>query len=39
MLKAFAGAGGLLLLEERVAWHREKLAELQGYLDEVRPGA
>lgn len=36
MLKAFAGAEGLPLLEQRAAWHREKLAELQGYLDEVR---
>jgi DNA-binding PadR family transcriptional regulator len=36
MLKAFAGAEGLPLLEERVAWHRAKLAELEGYLDQVR---
>jgi PadR family transcriptional regulator AphA len=36
MLKAFAGAEGLPLLEERRAWHREKLAELQGYLEQVR---
>jgi PadR family transcriptional regulator AphA len=36
MLKAFAGADGVPLLEERVSWHREKLAELQGYLEEVR---
>lgn len=36
MLKAFAGADGAALLEERVAWHREKLAELRGYLDQVR---
>jgi len=36
MLKAFAGAPGQPLLEERVAWHREKLAELNGYLGEVQ---
>ncbi len=36
MLKAFAGAARKPLLEQRTAWHREKLAELQGYLDEVR---
>lgn len=36
VLKAFAGADGRPLLEERAAWHREKLAELQGYLEEVR---
>jgi hypothetical protein len=35
-LKAFAGAPRQPLLEERAAWHREKLAELQAYLDEVR---
>ena len=36
MLKAFAGAPGRPLLDERTAWHREKLAELEGYLEEVR---
>lgn len=36
MLKAFAGAERQPLLDERAAWHREKLAELQGYLDDVR---
>lgn len=36
MLKAFAGAPGRPLLDERIAWHREKLAELEGYLEEVR---
>jgi PadR family transcriptional regulator AphA len=36
MLKAFAGAPRRPLLEERTAWHREKRAELQGYLEEVR---
>lgn len=36
MLKAFAGAPPQPLLDQRVAWHREKQAELQGYLEEVR---
>lgn len=36
MLKVFAGGNPLPLLEARAEWHREKLAELQGYLDEVR---
>jgi PadR family transcriptional regulator, regulatory protein AphA len=36
LLKVFAGADPLSLLEPRVAWHREKLGELQGYLDDVR---
>ncbi|HEY7455942.1 MAG TPA: helix-turn-helix transcriptional regulator [Solirubrobacterales bacterium] len=36
MLKAFAGAPAGPLLEQRAAWHREKLAELEGYLEEVR---
>jgi DNA-binding PadR family transcriptional regulator len=36
MLKAFAGADPAPLLEAREAWHRAKLVELQGYLDEVR---
>jgi DNA-binding PadR family transcriptional regulator len=35
-LKAFAGADPQPLREERIAWHREKLAEIQGYLDDVR---
>lgn len=35
VLKVFAGADPGPLLEAREAWHREKLAELQGYLDEV----
>ena len=35
-LKVFAGADPRPLMEARVEWHREKLAELQGYLDEVR---
>jgi DNA-binding PadR family transcriptional regulator len=36
VLKVFAGADPAPLLEAREVWHREKLAELQGYLDEVR---
>ncbi len=35
VLKVFAGADPGPLLEAREAWHREKLTELQGYLDEV----
>lgn len=33
MLKVFAGAEPAALHDERVAWHRAKLVELQGYLD------
>jgi PadR family transcriptional regulator, regulatory protein AphA len=36
ILKIFAGADPRPLLEERTAWHREKLAELRGYLEAVR---
>ncbi len=36
LLKIFAGADPRPLREPRVDWHRAKLAELQGYLDEVR---
>jgi DNA-binding PadR family transcriptional regulator len=36
LLKLFAGADPGPLLELRKAWHREKLAEMQGYLEEVR---
>jgi sugar-specific transcriptional regulator TrmB len=36
MLKVFAGSSPGPLLKARKAWHEEKLAELQGYLDEVR---
>jgi PadR family transcriptional regulator, regulatory protein AphA len=36
ILKAFAGADPRPLAEERAAWHHEKLAELSGYLDQVR---
>jgi DNA-binding PadR family transcriptional regulator len=35
-LKVFAGADPRPLMEARAEWHRAKLAELQGYLDEVR---
>ncbi|MGC1852087.1 MAG: helix-turn-helix transcriptional regulator [Solirubrobacterales bacterium] len=36
VLKVFAGADLHALVEERRAWHREKLIELQGYLNDVR---
>jgi PadR family transcriptional regulator AphA len=36
MLKVFAGAGPGPLLGARVEWHRAKLAELRGYLEEAR---
>lgn len=35
ILKVFAGADPLVFLEPRRAWHREKLAELEGYLRET----
>jgi len=35
MLKVFAGADPAAMLEGRVEWHRSKLAELRGYLEEV----
>lgn len=35
LLKVFAGADPSALMEPRRAYHRQKLAELQGYLDEV----
>lgn len=35
MLKIFAGADPAPFLQPRRAWHREKLAELEGYLEEV----
>ena len=38
MLKVFLGADPVPLMAERVAWHREKLAELEGYLAAVREG-
>ena len=36
VLKVFAGADPAVLLGARAAWHREKLDELRGYLEEVR---
>jgi len=36
MLKIFAGADPESLLQERTKWHRAKLEELAGYLDDVR---
>lgn len=36
VLKVFAGADPGPLLEAREAWHRQKLDELRGYLEEVR---
>lgn len=36
MLKVFAGADPMAFLEPRRTYHREKLAELEGYLAEVR---
>ena len=36
LLKIFAGADPAPMLKARLAWHRGKVAELQGYLDEVR---
>jgi PadR family transcriptional regulator AphA len=36
VLKVFAGADPWTMLEIRESWHREKLAELQGYLDAIR---
>jgi PadR family transcriptional regulator, regulatory protein AphA len=36
ILKVFAGGDPFALFEQRCAWHREKLRELEGYLDEVR---
>ena len=35
MLKVFAGADPAAFLEPRRTYHREKLAELEGYLEEV----
>lgn len=34
-LRIFAGADPVPILERRVLWHRAKLAELEGYLDEM----
>lgn len=36
LLKVFAGADPSLLAEQRTEWHRAKLEELRGYLEEVR---
>ena len=36
VLKIFAGADPVPILRRRAEWHRRKLAELQGYLDETR---
>lgn len=38
ILKVFAGADPDGLHDSRVAWHREKLVELRGYLNLVRAG-
>ena len=38
MLKVFLGADPDPLAEQRLAWHKEKLAELEGYLEAVRAG-
>lgn len=38
MLKVFLGADPAPLAEQRLAWHHEKLAELEGYLAAVRAG-
>jgi len=35
ILKIFAGADPLAFLEPRRTWHREKLSELEGYLQET----
>src|SRR5262249_28624096 len=35
VLKVFAGADPGPLVDERIEWHRAKLAELQGYLDSL----
>jgi PadR family transcriptional regulator, regulatory protein AphA len=36
ILKVFAGADPFAFIEPRRAWHQEKLAELEGYLEAVR---
>lgn len=38
MLKIFLGADPAPLAAQRLAWHHEKLAELEGYLTHVRAG-
>lgn len=39
VLKVFAGGDPRPLLEARVAWHREKLAELERYLERISAAA
>jgi len=36
LLKIFAGGDPFPMLRERAAWHRTKLAELEGYLENLR---
>ncbi len=36
ILRIFAGGDPFVLFEQRRSWHKEKVAELEGYLDEVR---
>jgi len=36
ILKVFAGGDPFALFEQRRSWHKEKLAELESYLEEVR---
>ena len=38
LLKIFAGADPQLVFARRGAWHREKLLELEGYLEHLRAG-
>jgi DNA-binding PadR family transcriptional regulator len=38
VLKVFLGADPGPLSKERIAWHQQKLAELEGYLELVRAG-
>jgi len=37
-LKVFLGADPQPLIEQRLRWHRDKLSELEGYLEQVRSG-
>jgi DNA-binding PadR family transcriptional regulator len=39
VLKIFAGADPLPIMRRRIAWHRAKLAELEGYLEAVGESA
>jgi DNA-binding PadR family transcriptional regulator len=36
ILRVFAGGDPFAVFEQRRSWHKEKLAELEGYLEEVR---